>query len=84
MVVFVTVFVTFCVTFVALAHILRVFLADWKTVSSMGIFKVFKSADKWIHALGELTVEQKRLELEMKKAQVREQTMKVSMQNAEK
>ena len=84
MVVVITVFVTFCATFVALAHILRVFLADWKTVSAIGVLKLCKSIDKWMHAFGELAVENKRLELEMKKAQVREQAMKVQTQNAEK
>ena len=83
MVVVITVFVTFCATFVALAHILRVFLADWKAVSSIGVFKLCKSIDKWMHSFGELAVETKRLELEMKKAQVREHAMKVQTQNAE-
>ena len=81
MVVFLTVLGTFCVTLVALAHLLRSFLTDWKAVSSIGVFKLCKSADKWMHTFGELAVETKRLELEMKKAQVREHAMKVQTRN---
>ncbi len=84
MVVFLTVLGTFCVTFVALAYILRLFLSDWKAISSLSAFKLCKSIDSWMHTFGELAVETKRLELEMKKAQVREQAMKVKTQNAAK